>query len=104
MENIIEFLKKHKTKLLVILVLFFFFKSCGSSRNLDKQEKTNKQQTQIIDSLTLVTKTQKDLIKNEKIKVHTFYDNWISEKNRSPQLMELHSVVKDNIRKEEESK
>jgi hypothetical protein len=104
MENIIEFLKKHKTKLLVILVVFLFFKSCGSSRNLDKQEKTNKEQTQIIDSLTLVTKTQKDLIKNEKIKVHTFYDNWISEKNRSPQLMELHSVVKDNIRKEEESK
>ena len=104
MENIIEFLKKYKTKLLIGLVVLLFFKSCGSSRNVDKLEKINKEHTQTIDSLLMVTKTQKDLIKNEKIKVHTFYDNWITEKNRSPQLMELHSVVKDNIRKEQESK
>lgn len=104
MEKIIELIKTYKIQLLILFLVIFFFKSCGSSRNVDKLEKINKEQTQIIDSLILVTKTQKDLIKNEKIKVHTFYDNWISEKNRSPQLMELHSVVKDNIRKEQESK
>lgn len=104
MEKIIELIKTYKTQLLILFLVIFFFKSCGSSRNVDKLEKVNKEQSQTIDSLILITKTQRDLIKNEKIKVHTFYDNWISEKNRSPQLMELHSVVKDNIRKEQESK
>jgi hypothetical protein len=33
-----------------------------------------------------------------------FYDNWITEKNRSPQLMELHMIVKENIKKEQENK
>jgi hypothetical protein len=26
------------------------------------------------------------------------YDNWISARDRSPQLMELHGIVKDNIK------
>ena len=36
---------------------------------------------------------------DEKLKVHTEYDNYISGKNRSEQLMELHMLVKDNIKK-----
>jgi hypothetical protein len=39
------------------------------------------------------------LIKDEKLKVHTEYDNYISGKNRGEQLMELHMVVKNNIKK-----
>ena len=36
--------------------------------------------------------------KGEKLKIHTDYDNYISGKNRGEQLMELHMVVKDNIK------
>ena len=42
MENIIELIKKHKIKLLIVLVVIFFFKSCGGSRdlrNLDNKHK-----------------------------------------------------------------
>jgi hypothetical protein len=34
----------------------------------------------------------------EKIKVHTDYDNYISSKDRGEQLMELHMLVKQNIK------
>lgn len=104
MEKIIELIKTYKIQLLILFLVIFFFKSCSSSRNVNKLEKINKENTQTIDSLLMVTKTQRDLIKSERIKVHSWYDNWITQKDRSPQLMELHSVVKSNIRKEEESK
>jgi hypothetical protein len=42
--------------------------------------------------------------KNEKIAIHGFYDNWITQKDRGPQLMELHLIVKENLKKEQESK
>jgi hypothetical protein len=60
----------------------------------------------MIDSLNSVIKGQRDTISNiseiirvEKIKVHTEYDNYISERDRGEQLMELHKVVKENIKK-----
>ena len=31
--------------------------------------------------------------------IHIEYDNWISSKDRGPQLMELHPVVKSSIKK-----
>ena len=34
----------------------------------------------------------------EKMNIHLEYDSWISEKDRSQQLMELHKVVKDNVK------
>lgn len=42
--------------------------------------------------------------KKEKIAIHSFYDNWITQKDRGPQLMELHFIVKENLKKEQESK
>jgi hypothetical protein len=55
--------------------------------------------------LTTVIKGQKDTINNiseviriEKIKIHTDYDNYISSKNRGEQLMELHKIVKQNLK------
>jgi uncharacterized coiled-coil protein SlyX len=98
MENIIELLKKHKTKLLILLLVIFFFKSCGNSRNVTKLEKTLAKNVATIDSLNLIVSKQQEQIKVEKIKIHTFYDNWITEKNRGGQLMELHFVVKNNLK------
>jgi hypothetical protein len=98
MENIIEFFKKHKIKVLSILLVIFFFKSCGGSRDISKLEKTQVKNLATIDSLNLIVNKQKEQIKIEKIKIHTFYDNWITEKNRGGQLMELHFVVKNNLK------
>ena len=98
MENIVEFLKKHKTKLLISLVVIFFFKSCGSSRNVTKLEKLKTENVNTIDSLNLLIKNHDEQIRIEKIKVHTYYDNWITEKDRGGQLMELHFVVKNNLK------
>jgi hypothetical protein len=59
----------------------------------------------MIDSLTNVINGQKDtinkiseVIRIEKIKVHSEYDNFISSKDRGDQLMELHMIVKKNIK------
>jgi len=34
----------------------------------------------------------------EKINIHLDYDSWISSKDRGQQLMELHQIVKTNIK------
>jgi len=64
---------------------------------VDKLEKIKNQNVATIDSLKIAHK-------NEKIKIHGFYDNWITQKDRGPQLMELHLIVKENLKKEQESK
>ena len=66
-------------------------------RHYKKTEKIEKQNVAMIDSLKIKHK-------NEKIAIHSFYDNWITQKDRGPQLMELHFIVKENLKKEQESK
>ena len=85
----------------VILLVILFFRSCSKSSEVRKLEKVNTKTTEVIDSL----KGQKDTINNisevirvEKIKIHTEYDNYISSKNRGEQLMELHKIVKQNLK------
>jgi hypothetical protein len=104
MEKVKEFIKTYKIQLLVTLILIFSFRSCSNSRKVDDLEKLTTQNERKIDSLESVTKVMEDSIKSEKIKIHTFYDNWISEKNRSPQLMELHFLVKNNLKELQQSK
>jgi uncharacterized FlgJ-related protein len=104
MKSFIEQLKKYKLQILFLFLLIFFFRSCGKSRDLRKIEKIVETREIIIDSLNNVINEQKQITKSEKLKIHMFYDNWITEKNRSPQLMELHMIVKENIKKEQENK
>jgi len=105
MKNIIEFIKKYKIYILSSLLLIFFFRSCIKSTEVRRLEKSQIQKSKMVDSLTSVIKGQKDTINNisevirqEKIKVHTEYDNYISSKDRGEQLMELHMIVKKNIK------
>ena len=105
MKKFIEFLKKYKIHILTSLLVIFFFRSCSKSGDVRKLEKVNIRTTKIVDSLTTVIKGQKDTINNiseviriEKIKIHTEYDNYISSKNRGEQLMELHKIVKQNLK------
>jgi hypothetical protein len=106
MKNVIEFVKKYKVYVLSTLCLIFFFRSCQKSGEIRKMGKNNTENSTVVDSLENVISVQKktidyipNLIIDEKIKVHTEYDNYISGKNRSEQLMELHMLVKDNIKK-----
>ena len=104
MKKIIEFAKKYKIYILSGLLFIFFVRSCSKSGEVRRLEKANIINEQSIDSLTLLVNGQKDtinniseVIKKEKLKVHREYDNYISLKDRGPQLMELHRVVKKNI-------
>jgi len=106
MKNFIEFLKKYKIHILSSLLFIFFFRSCMKSSDVKKLQKEEIHKSKVIDSLNFVINGQKDTIKDisevirvEKLKVHSEYDDYISEKNRSEQLMELHMVVKENIKK-----
>lgn len=105
MKNFIELLKKYKLYILSALFVIFFFRSCSKSGQVNKLEKTEIKKEKVIDSLNNVIKNQEYTINNisevirlEKIKVHTDYDNYISGKDRGEQLMELHMIVKQNIK------
>ena len=105
MKKISEFVKNYKIHILASLLVIFFFRSCSKSSEVRKLEKSKTKTTEVIDSLTTVIKGQKDTINNisevirvEKIKIHTEYDNYISSKNRGEQLMELHKIVKQNLK------
>ena len=106
MKNFIEFVKKYKIHILSSLLFIFFFRSCINSTQVKKLEKSKTENNKTIDSLKSVITGQKDTINNisevirlEKIKVHSEYDNFISSKDRGEQLMELHMIEKDNIKK-----
>jgi hypothetical protein len=105
MKKIIEFLKKYKIHILTVLLFVSTIRSCSKSSEIKKLNKANNEKTIINDSLTVIVSGQSDTIKSisevirqEKIKVHREYDNYISEKDRGEQLMELHKVVKNNIK------
>lgn len=97
MKKLVELIKTYKVEILIFLTVIFFFRSCSNSSKVTKLEKIDKQNTSTIDSLKIAHK-------KEKIAIHGFYDNWITQKDRGPQLMELHLIVKENLKKEQESK
>jgi hypothetical protein len=97
MKKLIELIKLYKLQILIVLTVFFFFRSCSSSSKVAKLEKIEKHNITTIDSIMIAHK-------KEKIAIHSFYDNWITQKDRGPQLMELHFIVKENLKKEQESK
>ena len=105
MKKIIEFVKKYKIHILSMFLFIFVMRSCVKSGEVRKLEKVKTTNENVIDSLTSLVNGQKDTINNisevirqEKLKVHRDYDNYISSKDRGPQLMELHMVVKNNIK------
>lgn len=104
MKKVIEFAKKYKIYILSTFLFIFFMRSCIKSGEVRKLEKVKKTNVTVIDSLTNLVDGQKytinnisEVIRQEKLKVHRKYDNYISSKNRGEQLMELHMVVKENI-------
>ena len=105
MKKIIEFAKTYKVHILTLFFFIFFIRSCVKSGQVRKLEKTNLKQTEVVDSLNNIVVGQKDTINNisevirlTKVKVHSEYDNYISAQNRGDQLMELHKLVKKNLK------
>lgn len=109
MKNFIDFVKKHKVHILTTLLLIFMFRSCHHKNNLKKlyietQKELSLKDSMLnesyftIDSNRMVITNIPNLVREEKLKVHYYYDNWISSKDRGPQLMELHTVVKNNTK------
>lgn len=105
MKNFVGLLKKYKVYILTGFLLIFFFRSCVKSSQIKKSDKVIINKENVIDSLNSVIKEKEEkldsipeIIRVEKINIHLEYDNWISSKDRGQQLMELHSVVKNNIK------
>ena len=88
MEKVKQIWAKYKIYILSGLLLIFFFRSCQKSTQIKKLNRSVESNVEYVDSL-------KNVIN---INIHLEYDSWISEKDRSQQLMELHKVVKNNIK------
>ena len=88
MEKVKQIWAKYKIYILSGLLLIFFFRSCQKSTQIKKLNRSVESNVEYVDSLKNV----------KKINIHLEYDSWISEKDRSQQLMELHKVVKNNIK------
>lgn len=105
MKKIIDFGKKYKVHILTTLMFFFMIRSCTKSTDIKRMNKIQGNAVSIIDSLESVIDNKQNKIDSfperlriEKINIHLEYDSWISSRNRGQQLMELHSVVKNNIK------
>ena len=97
MKKLIELIKTYKLEILIFLTVIFSFRSCVNSNKVTKLEKIQKQNLFTIDSMKIAHK-------NDKIAIHGFYDNYITQKDRGQQLMEMHLIVKEKLKKEQESK
>jgi len=105
MKKFIELVKKYKLYILSFLLLFFFFRSCSKSTEIKKLTKENNNNGIVVDSLNNEIKLRQqkidslpEIMRIEKINIHLEYDEWISSKDRGQQLMELHSIVKNNVK------
>ena len=104
MKKFIDLIKKYKVYILGVLLLFFFFRSCSKSTEIKKLSKKVDTNNIVVDSLNtqINLRQQKidsfpEIMRVEKINIHLEYDNWISERDRGQQLMELHRIVKENV-------
>ena len=105
MKKFIDLVKKYKVYILAILLLFYFFRSCSKSTTIKKLTREVDNNGLVVDSLENEIKLRQqkidsvpEIMRIEKINIHLEYDEWISSKDRGNQLMELHSIVKNNIK------
>jgi len=105
MKKFIDLVKKYKVYILAILLLFYFFRSCSKSTTIKKLTREVDNNGLVVDSLENEIKLRQqkidsvpEIMRVEKINIHLEYDEWISSKDRGQQLMELHSIVKNNVK------
>jgi len=105
MDSIKSFLTKHKVWVLSGFIVLFFIRSCNRNRSITKLEKTSISQTEQLDSLSIFVKTQEnqidsfpEVLRTEKLNIYLSIDDTISRVDRSPQLMNIHKIIKDSIK------
>jgi len=105
MKNFINLIKKYKLYVLSGLLVILFFRSCQKSVEIKNLSRNGVVTIDHIDSLeTIITQKQQridsipELIRVVKINIHIEYDSWVSGQNRGQQLMELHPIIKNNIK------
>jgi hypothetical protein len=105
MEKLINFTKKYKFYILGFLLGFFLIRSCSKSGEIKKMNKQSIEFNTQLDSLIRLNDNlqQKadsfpEVLRKQKLNIHMEYDNYISKQDRGKQLMDLHMIVKDNIK------
>ncbi len=105
MEKIINFIKKYKIYILCFLLLYFLTRSCSKSAEIKRLEKEKNECSNYTDSVVRVSNIlQKkidsfpEILRKQKLNIHMDYDNYISKQDRGRQLMDLHMIVKENVR------
>lgn len=105
MEKLINFTKKYKFYILGFLLLIFVIRSCSKGGEIKKLNKQNVECNAQVDSLIRLNDNlqQKidsfpEVLRKQKLNIHMEYDNYISKQDRGKQLMEMHMIVKDNVK------
>ena len=105
MDNIKSFLSKNKVYILSAFIAIFFMRSCIRGRSNTKLEKSAVNQTEQIDSLSTVIGLHvatidsfPEILRVEKLNIYLALDDTISRVDRSPQLMGLHTMIKDEVK------
>jgi hypothetical protein len=101
--KILELIKKYKIYILSVLLMVFFFRSCGKSREVKRLEKSVTAIQHVADSTSKYKDSVILSIKNKHYSDLETIDTWIKQKDRGPQLMELHPIV-DSLLKESNKK
>lgn len=105
MEKIKKFLVKYKVWVLSILLAVFFVRSCSRGRSMNRLEKSQYSNVELIDSLKIVVDNKNkqisefpEIIRGAKLAIYLHLDDTISRVDRSPQLMGLHKMIKDSVK------
>lgn len=94
-----SFILKNKVIILSVLLVVSSLRSCVQSNRSEFKEIKINELNNKLDSLNIIIGEFPNKLKMEKLKIHVYYDDYISEKDRGKQLMELHMEVKNNIKK-----
>lgn len=100
-----DFVIKYKVHILIGGIFFLFFRGCGKTISINKLEKSEAVNIEVIDSLNNVINLNNarldsipEVIRNEKLSVYLSLDDTISRVDRTPQLMGFHALIKDKIK------
>ena len=101
----LDFIKKYLVYIIAGLLVIVFLRSCGKSRSINRLEKVNISNVEMIDSLNTTIKIKDarldsipEIARIEKLSIYLSLDDPISRVDRTHQLMGFHTLIKDKIK------
>jgi hypothetical protein len=101
----LDFIKKYLVYIIAGLLVIVFLRSCGKSRSINRLEKVNISNVEMIDSLNTTIKIKDarldsipEIARIEKLSIYLSLDDTISRVDRTHQLMGFHTLIKDKIK------